>query len=154
MIRLTLILLLICSVTFGQVQHKPPGFIQRIPEPVKVITIFTASIALDAIGDGLYDSGDKTAGHTLQAASTGLLVASPLFLDMDRDNFWWYLISYVSLRIAFFDYSYNLTRGLPLEYRGTTSLWDKTVNEFNPPSTLWHRSVFLTLAIVIPIKEL
>jgi len=152
--RLTFILLFACSTIFGQVQHKPPGFIQRIPEPVKVLSIFTASIVLDAVGDGLYDSGDKMWGHTFQAASTGLLVASPLFLNMDRDNFWWYLISYTSFRIAFFDYTYNLTRGLPLEYRGNTSYWDKVVNEFNPPSTLWHRSAFLTLGIVIPIREL
>ena len=152
--RLTFILLLVCTLAQAQPYHKPPGFIQRIPEPVKVITLFSASIILDGIGDGLYDSGDKSWGHAFQAASTGLLVASPLFLDMDRDNFWWYLVSYVSLRIAFFDYSYNMTRGLPLEYRGSTSLWDKTIKEFNPPSTLWHRSAFLTLGVVIPIREL
>ena len=149
---LTIILLFVTITVNAQYQKR----IDRITifEPVKVITIFTASILLDAVGDGLYDNGQKTWGHSLQAASTGLLLMSPLFLNMDKDNFWWYLISYTSLRIALFDYTYNITRGLPLEYRGTTSVWDKTLNELNPPSTMWHRSMFLTIGIVIPIQQL
>jgi len=149
-----LTIILLCFTLSVNAQYQKRIDRITIPEPVKVLTIFTASILLDAVGDGLYDNGQKTWGHSLQAASTGLLLVSPLFLNMDKDNFWWYLASYVSLRIAFFDYTYNITRGLPLEYRGSTSLWDKTINEFNPPSTMWHRSVFLTIGIVIPIKEL
>jgi len=149
---LTIILLFITLSLNAQYQKRIDRI--KIPEPVKVITLYTASIVLSAVADGLYDNGQKMQAHTLTALGTGLLLASPLFLNMDKDNFWWYLASYVSLRIALFDYTYNITRGLPLEYRGTTSLWDKTLNEFNPPSTMWHRSVFLTLGIVIPIKEL
>ena len=132
-----------------------PSFIDRIPESVKVITIFSSSIILDAVGDGLYDSGQKTLGHSFQAMSTGILLTSPIFLDMDKDNFWWYIVSYVSLRIGLFDYSYNATRGLPLGYVGTTSLSDKVLQEFNPGSHLWFpRTIFFTLGVVIPINEL
>jgi len=150
----TLTAILLCFTLSVNAQYQKRVDRITIPEPVKVLVIYSTSILLDAAGDGLYDNGEKAWGHTLQAASTGLLLASPLFLNMDKDNFWWYLASYVSLRIAFFDYTYNVTRGLPLEYRGTTALTDKIINEFNPPSTMWHRSVFLTLGIVIPIKEL
>jgi len=148
---LTIILLLICSLAQGQV-----SFIDRIPEPVKVLTLFSASIVLDAVGDGLNDSGQKTLGHSLQAMSTGLLLTSPIFLNMDKDNFWWYLVSYVSLRIGLFDYSYNLSRGLPMSYVGTSSISDKIQQEFNPGvGHLWFpKTIFFTLGIVIPINEL
>ena len=152
--KLTLILLFACTLI--QAQPRTPGFIDRIPEPVKVLTIFTTSIVLDAVGDGLYDNGDKTAGHAFQAASTGLLVLSPLFLNMDKDNFWWYIVSYVSLRIAIFDYTYNATRGLPLGYTGSTALTDKVWGKFNPPEghIFFPKAIFFTLGIVVPIKEL
>ena len=153
--RLTFILLLVCTLAQAQPNHKPPGFIQRIPEPVKVITLFTASIILDAVGDGLYDSGDKTLGHALQAASTGLLVLSPLFLDMNKDNWWWYAMSYVSLRIGLFDYSYNITRDLPLGYIGSTSTWDKAIKQLAPPGNqIFVREIFFTVGVIIPINEL
>ena len=147
---LAIILLFVSVSVFGQ---DPPRI--KIPEPVKVITLYTASIVLEAVGDGLYDDGQKQLGKCLQAVSLGMLLVSPAVLDMDRDNFWWYLVSYVSLRIGLFDYTYNITRGLPMGYIGNTSYWDKALQEFNPPGLqLWHRSIFFTVGIVIPIKEL
>ena len=154
---LTFILLFACTLIQAQnYDHRTPGFIDRIPEPVKVLTIFTTSIVLDAVGDGLYDNGDKTAGHAFQAASTGVLLLSPLFLNMDKDNFWWYLVSYVSLRIGLFDYAYNTTRGLPMSYVGTTSITDKIQQEFNPGTghLFFPKAIFFTLGVVIPINEL
>ena len=148
--RLTIILLLFCSLTQAQ-----PGFIERIPEPVKVIGLFTFSIVLEGIGDGLYDEGKKEVGKLLQAVSLGSLLMSPLFLDMDKSNWGWYLASYVSLRIGFFDYSYNLSRGLPMGYIGDTSYWDKGMRQVAPPGPkIFFHSIFITVGFVIPIKEL
>ena len=74
---------------------------------------------------------------------------------MDKDNWWWYAMSYVSLRIGLFDYSYNITRGLPLGYIGSTSTWDKAMQQVAPPGNqLFVRGIFLTIGIVIPINEL
>ena len=150
--RLLFIILFIPTLAFGQVQSPKIS----IPEPVKVLTLYSAAIIFDAVGDGLYDSGEKTWGHTLQAASVATLLISPLVLDMNKDNWWWYIITYTSLRIAIFDYSYNLTRGLPLNYVGTTSITDKIQQKFNPPTGhLWFpKAIFLTLSITIPINEL
>jgi len=151
--KLTFLLLLIPVLTFGQYIPEKRYRIQ-IPEPVKVIGLYTASVVLEAIGDGLYDDGQKQLGKSLQAVSLGMLLVSPAVLDMDRDNFWWYLVSYVSLRIGLFDYTYNVTRGLPLDYIGDSSYTDKVLQEFNPPHQLMVRGVFFTLGIVIPINEL
>jgi len=127
---------------------------RKIPEAVKVITVYTSSIILNAVGDGLNDSGEKQWGHLCNAVSTGLLLASPFIIDYEKAKWLWYLTSYTSLRIAFFDYSYNLTRGLPLNYIGGTSTWDKILGKMNPPNTYLGRGVVLIVGISIPINEL
>lgn len=120
----------------------------------KVITIYTGAIVLNAVGDGLNDSDNKQWGHLCNATSIGLLLASPFVIDYDKDKWFWYLTSYVSLRIALFDYTYNLTRGLPIDYIGGTSTWDKVLKYSNPPNTYMGRGVFFTIGITIPINKL
>ena len=127
----------------------------RIPEPVKVISLYAGSIILEGIGDGLYDNGQKELGKCLQAVSLGMVLLSPAILNMDRDNWFWYVLTYTSFRIALFDYTYNITRDLPINHIGTTSYWDKALHEFSPPGAqLFFRGIFCTLAITIPINEL
>lgn len=127
-----------------------------IPEPVKIIFVFVGSIALEAIGDGFYDDGKKFAGHAFSAAATGLLFASPFILNVDKKKWPLYFASYIGFRIALFDPVYNGTRGLPISQIGSTSYWDKGLQEFNPPSgaQLFGRAVILTFSISITIKEL
>jgi hypothetical protein len=126
----------------------------QLGEPIKVISVYSGSIILNAVGDGLNDSGQKQWGHACNAASIGLLLTSPFIIDYDKSKWLWYLTSYVSLRIALFDYSYNMTRGLPFNYIGGTSLWDRVLKSSNPPNTYLGRGVFLTIGITIPIKKL
>ena len=123
-------------------------------EAWKIIGIYSGSIVLNAIGDGLNDSGDKGWGHACNAASIGLLLSSPFLIDYEREKWYWYLISYTSLRIAMFDFTYNTTRGLGLNYIGGTSTWDKTLKKMNPPNTYMGRAVFLGFGIAVPINEL
>jgi hypothetical protein len=119
-----------------------------------VIGIYSGSIILNSVGDGLNDSGNKTWGHACNAASIGLLLTSPFIIDYEKSKWGWYLTSYVSLRIAYFDYGYNLTRGLPLNYIGGTSMWDKVLCKMNPPNTYMGRAVFFTVGISIPFNKL
>ena len=123
-------------------------------EAWKVIGVYTASIVLDAVGDGLNDSGEKVLGHSLQAASTGLLLSSPFIIDYQKDKWYWYLLSYTFIRVSLFDYTYNITRGLPLEYRGNSSLFDRSINAFNPPDTKFFRTTTIIVGISIPLNEL
>jgi hypothetical protein len=145
--NLTIILLLISLNVSGQ-WYKSETF--------KTVTLYSASIVLDAVGDGLNDSGQKVGGHALNAMSTGLLVASPFILDADKHNWGWYAASYVSLRVGLFDMSYNATRGLPLQYVGNSSIYDKTVAATKSPDS-WlfaGRTFCLFIGVVIPINEL
>ena len=108
---------------------------------LKLIGIYTASILLNGIGDGLNDSDHKTTGHIINSLSIGLLVASPFLLDYDKRKWYWYLATYISLRIGLFDIAYNLTQGLPFGYSGTTSPTDKLYSSMHINPTI-PRSVF------------
>ena len=120
-----------------------------IPESVKVIGIIAGSVILEAIGDAQYDAGRKEIGKLYQAASVGILLASPFLLDIDRKKWGWYFASYLSFRVALFDPIYNLTRGLPVGHIGTTSFWDAGMEKFNPPlgAQMWGRSMLSLIHI-------
>lgn len=120
---------------------------------LKLIGIYTASILLNGIGDGLNDNNHKTTGHILNSLSIGVLVVSPFLLDYDKKKWYWYLATYTSLRIGLFDIAYNSTRGLPFGYSGTTSPSDKCYNSMHVSPTI-PRSVFFALGIYIPITKL
>jgi hypothetical protein len=127
----------------------------KIPEPIKVISVYAGSIILQAVGDGLNDEGIKTWGHVCNAASTGIILASPFIIDYEKSKWGWYLASYVTLRVALFDPAYNLSRGLPVTYIGGTSFWDKGLQKLAPPDgLLFARGVSFTVGISIPINEL
>jgi hypothetical protein len=123
-------------------------------EAVKIISIYSGSIILDAVGDGLNDSGHKDWGHLCNAGSIGVLLTSPFIIDYEKSKWGWYFASYIGLRIGLFDYAYNETRGLGLNYIGCTSNWDKIMRKLNPPNTYLGRAVFLTVGIAIPINDI
>ena len=112
--KLTIILFLICQSLSGQMiiedrleyDFKPHTVLptSRIDEyrPYIVIAVLTTSVVLEAIGDGMYDSGDKLQGKLFQAASVASLLSLP-FIIQDTDNWWYGILSYVCLRVAFFD---------------------------------------------------
>lgn len=108
---------------------------------------------MNGIGDGLNNSNRKTIGHVINAISIGILLSSPFILDFERTKWYWYLASYISLRIGLFDSTYNLTRELPFFSTGTTSPSDKLYNilGINPAIP---RPIFLTVGITIPFWKL
>ena len=140
--KLLTILLLssVFTTCFSQPDIKTDYFdntikIEQKSQAWKVITLYSGAIILNAVGDGLNDSGEKQWGHFCNAASVGILLTSPFIIDYEKSKWGWYLTSYVGLRIALFDYSYNLSRDLPLNYIGGTSTWDKVLGKMNPPDT-------------------
>lgn len=112
------------------------------------------TVALGAVADGLYDSGNKEWSHALHAAEVGALISGPFVFNLSRKEALPYLSSYVFLRMATFDPMYNATYGRPLNDIGGTSLWDKALQSVNSePSGYWFaRSIFFGLGVAIPIK--
>jgi len=160
--KLTIILTLFALTISVNGQYSIPTK-KKIPESVKIMTVFIGSIVLDAVGDALYDEGKATNnnnkivyGHVFSAASTGLLLASPFILNIDKKKWPVYFAGYIGFRIALFDPIYNVTRNLPVDYIGSTSYWDKGLQGFNPPAGLqmFGRAVIFTFAITLTINEL
>ena len=153
------VLILACQILAGQMivndrLHFNPVK-SRISEPAKVILLYGSAVILEAIGDGLYDDGQKELGKLFQASSVGLLVASPFILNVDKSKWYWYFLSYTTMRMALFDPAYNLTRGLNMGYTGSTSYWDKGIQMFDPPQgmKIWGHSVVFIIAVAIPINN-
>lgn len=127
---------------------------------ISTLAIQVGSIALNAAGDALLDRGRYEGnqnmmawGHTVRAAGIGALLTVPLVIDDKRDVLP-FLGSYLFIRAATFDPIYNAVRGVPWNYHGNTSYWDKGWNEvaMPPQGEAWVRSWSLVLGIAIQIN--
>lgn len=154
-IFLSFLIAIILTTSVNAQNYNPYTKEWKYKETVKTLAVYGSSIILSAVGDGFNDDGNKIVGHACNALSTGLLVASPFILDVDKSNWGWYAASYISLRIGMFDTSYNITRGLPIGYVGNSSIWDKAVRQTKSPeaSIMAGRSLFLLVGFTIPINE-
>ena len=110
------------------------------------------SVVLNASADALRDNGHKDWSHALEAASYVPLLSIP-FIDKDNGNSFLKntLITvgmYAGTRVLGYDYTYNAVRGLPLNYMGTTSGWDKTLHDIGrSPIAPLFRTVFFTFTV-------
>lgn len=146
------IILLVLSLT-ASAQHK---------EAIKSIAINSSIVALEAIGDGMLDQGRSegnqnmmVAGHALQAASVGLLLAKPLLQDLTKEQWIKDIMSYGFIRVGTFNIEYNTTRGMPAGYVGSTSLYDRGLRKLKSPNSwiVGGQMWFLTVGIAIPFNE-
>lgn len=87
--------------------------------------MFTTSIALNAVGDGLNTAGNKDLGHLCNALSIGVTLSIPFVIDIKKDEWYWYLLEYSFIRFATFDYIYNISAGNDLTYYGQSQGYDK-----------------------------
>jgi hypothetical protein len=157
---LLLLILLFVTVTCFSQGQKDSCFVvnphlvrQEKYEKWKVIALYSGSVILNGLGDGLNDSGNKTAGHLFNAASIGTLIISPAVLNYQKGKWYWYLLCYTCLRAGLFDITYNLTRRLPFNYTGSTSITDKFYNSHGV-SPIVPRTFFFVIGFAIPLTKL
>ena len=113
--------------------------------------MFAASIVANGIGDGMNDKGkNKVLAHGFKAASVGLLLTTPLILK-EKQKPLPYITSFILLRYAVFDASYNAARGLPYNYTGTSSVHDNTLARV--PKSVVTGSKILSLGLSIYINN-
>ena len=118
---------------------------------MKIIILYITIIILKAITDGQNDTGHKGIGHTLTSLWIALLIVTPNFLTLPI----WYvqIIAFTLLMIALFDFAYNITRGLPLRFIGTTSWWDKAIAKVPFGYMCLVRGIALIVGIFLIINE-
>jgi len=125
----------------------------KVPPWLKTTGIYTAQIALQATGDALNNHGNKTMGHALNAASTGLVLASPIIIHYEHNPLK-YMSAYVCIRFALFDPIYNVASGSPVGYIGNSSITDKFWRSVNPPVGLqmFDRAIVFTIGFSVLIN--
>ena len=150
-----LIFLFVTSFMVGQVPHQNYMIHKdKKNEAVKIIAVYASSIILNGIGDGLNNSNQKSWGHVCNAASIGILLASPFIIHYDKDKWWIYLLDYSFLRYGLFDASYNITRGLPYNYIGTTAGTDIIFHKAPANFRTFSKGISMVMGISLPINEL
>ena len=144
-----LILLFIPALASGQ-------FWENNKKSFAILGVQMASITLDAAGDALYDIGKQEGssskqswGHTLQATAVGVNVLLLPMIDWKRpvNDGIWMAVSYVSLRYAMFDMTYNAVRGWDLLYA------DGIKAEMLPGGRAFTQSIAFGFSIAIFFKE-
>ena len=144
--RILLVILLFVA-NICQAQIKPKQKWARIG-------LITSSIVFNAVGDGLYDDGHKLAAKSFRAASIGSLLAIPIVGGpIGRKKAFKYALSYGLMRFALFDITYNGTRGLPLNYVGTTSIHDRVIGGSPPLMIAATRMTSLWISIELNNRE-
>lgn len=125
---------------------------KRKLEKLKVIGLYSTAVILNAIGDGLNNSNSKTMGHFFNAASIGVLLYSPFFINYDKSKWYWYLLSYTALRVTLFDVTYNITTKRPVNFIGSTAITDKIHKIVDLYSA--SKAVGLVIGLTIPFNLL
>lgn len=158
---LLLLYLIVPAICFSQTENCLDVALQKMqmekqhprPRPYKgrTIILFASSIILNGIGDGLNDSGRKTAGHFFNAASIATLLSVPFLTNVDKKKWYIYALSYTSLRIGLFDGTYNVTRGLDVNYIGCTSPTDKMMRKTNWKSGYAAKGLFIGIGVALPL---
>lgn len=140
----TLLLLFICVTATAQDWTRP----------VAIIGYHIGTVALGAVADAQFDEGNKNLAHILHATEVVTLISGPFIFGVKKHEAVNYILTYGFMRFTFFDSVYNLTRDLPILYNGTTSNYDRFMNQIPPHGKAWYKSWSFIVGISIPIKYL
>lgn len=133
-----------------------PSFWQKNKKGFAIMGIQMASIILDATGDAVYDMGKEsgndsqmTWGHTLQASAIGSAMLLIPMIDWERPigDGVKMAISYVAMRYAIFDLTYNLTRGIDPLYA------DGIKADMPPAGRAFTQTIFFGFSIAVNFSE-
>jgi len=123
-------------------------------KPYLIILYLLLTVIIGASGDALFDTGDKLWGHGFKALEVALLISGMALSQLERKHLLVFLISYICLRIGFFDYTWGFVSGEGLLYIGSTSIWDKVVTMVLPMGMIFIRLLFTCLGIGLAIRYL
>jgi len=119
------------------------------------VTVYhMATVCLGSLGDAYNDNGQKALGHTLKALEVTALISGPMLFKIGKGEYAPYIATYVGWRIVGYDYMYNAGAGLPWDYVGESSRWDRALKKIPPHGILFDRGIVLMATLSFPIKYL
>ena len=119
-----------------------------------IILYIIGCTVIHALADASFDDGLKLWGHSLEAISIAMFISGAFIFDLKRKHWGWLLVAFACWNIVGFDYLYNLFRGLPWDFHGTTSNWDIFLSKYPEHGIIFARVIFLIAGIFIPLREL
>lgn len=123
---------------------------------VGVVAWNIAASTAGAIGDGIRDDGNPW-GWALGGLEAGMHISAHWVHNLRGwEEHLAYYASAAFIRAGTFDITYNVTRGLPWYYTGSTKTWDRAWEALDPPphGKGWFYGWSFTLGVVIPFKHL
>lgn len=133
-------------------------------KPYLLILYLIALVVIGAAGDGLNNTGVQTWGHLFEAIeilAALLLVFLTVVGRWEKVDTWREFLlllgAYICIRVAGFDYIYNLVAGNDWDYVCVgegCNWWDQLLSNWNPGGLAFSRSIFLITGISFPIKYL
>ena len=121
-------------------------------KPYLIILYIILCIAVTALTDALNFLDFGTWAHTANAAGILLLISGPFIFKLERRHWVAYIVAFAFWRVVGFDYLFNLFAGLPWDYIGVVSFWDKVLSKVPPHGLIFIRAVFMIAAVAIPLQ--
>jgi hypothetical protein len=109
-----------------------------------MITLLTTLVILQAISHGLNTSGNKDAGHLLNALFVGLFLLLPFMFHLDWQQLPAYLAGYAGIRFLIYDYLWNLSAGKKWSYLGQSHWYGRFFRT-------WPSGLLLFAKIIVSI---
>jgi len=112
---------------------------EKNKRPLAIAGSLAGGVILNAVGDGLLDEGklrgDQSLmkwGHAVRATGYVLPIGGLAMTEPKKEEVPWILAEYFFFRVALFNPSYNLTRGLDVVYAGSTDVSDVLMSSIPP----------------------
>lgn len=124
---------------------------------ILILIIFIALILFRAIGDGLFDIGNKREAQRYKDVETFLFLVIPYIYHIETLlDLLTYILAYAFIRFAIFDYARNIVAGDKITHIGITKDYDKLLRKFKAPwwGWLFAKIIFLTVGISLIFKFL
>ncbi len=133
----------------------------RFLRPLLIVLYMLGLVVMGAAADALNNTGIQTWGHVLEALEVAFCFFAVFMLDEDKTIRWREILfmfgTYICIRFAFFDYTYNLVAGNELTYLSENNFWGQLwleVFKAEPQGIAWARLIFLIAGVSFPFKFL
>lgn len=123
-------------------------------KPYLIILFIIFTIAVTALADAFAFLYFGTWAHLTKAAGYLLLISGPFIFRLERRHWLAYVLAFTFWRVVGFDYLFNLFAGLPWNYIGVVSFWDKFLAMVPQHGIIFGRVIFMIAAVSIPLRYL
>jgi len=113
------------------------------------LILILMTIALEAISEAMYDENIKLWSKVVQLGMIGAFFGLIYFKKWS----WHIPAIYILIRLMFFGMIYNIVRGMPYNYVGTTDFYDIYIAKYVMTSFVWLFLLFLLIISILKYKE-